>query len=286
MVGSGYSRGMAKSELRLIHAVSDSTGNLARHMLQALLTQFPDEQLTIRLHPFVNTGPKLEDAIQRIADEPGLVVHGLVKPTAKQKIEQACKKLGLPCADLTGPFARFITEATGLKPRPDVHRLHRVDDQYRRRITALDYTIEHDDGLGLGTLHEADVVLTGVSRTSKTPTSILLAQDGFKVANVPLAMQVAPPEELLAMDKDRVVGLYIDATVLTQIRGRRWQAAGAAGGADASSYTDPDFVERELEWSRRLFRKHGWRSLDVTDQAIEETAGRIRQVLGPRPGEP
>ena len=272
---------MARPELRIIHAVSDATGNLARHMLHALLTQFPEGKLTVKLHPFVNTPAKLEETIRRIADEPGLVVHGLVKPAAKQKIEQACRKMELPCADLTGPFARFITEATGLKPRPNVQRLHQVDEQYRRRITALDYTIEHDDGLGLTTLHEADVVLAGVSRTSKTPTSILLAQDGFKVANVPLAMQVEPPQELLAMDADRVVGLYIDASVLTQIRGRRWQASGAAASG-GSSYTDPEYIERELQWSRRLFRKHGWPSLDVTDQAIEETAGKIRQILNQR----
>ncbi|MEX0886131.1 MAG: pyruvate, water dikinase regulatory protein [Phycisphaeraceae bacterium] len=269
-------------ELRVVHAVSDSTGNLVRHMLHALVTQFPPDALVIRVHAFASTGPKLEDAMQRVAAEPGVVFHALVGDAGKRKVERACAKLGLPCADLTGPFAHLIAGASGLKLRPDVGRLHQVDEQYRRRITAMDFTLEHDDGLGLRTLHEADVVLTGVSRTSKTPTSIVLAQDGLKVANVSLAQEVAPPAELVEMVRQRVVGLYIDPTVLTQIRARRWRAAGGERGAAGgwrSSYADAETVEREVEWSRHLFRSHGWRTLDVTDQAIEETAGRVREVL-------
>ncbi|MEX0655632.1 MAG: pyruvate, water dikinase regulatory protein [Phycisphaeraceae bacterium] len=263
--------------LRILHTLSDSTGNLARHTLSALLTQFHDGALDVRLHPFLNTAPKLEQALDAVEAEPGAVLHALVKRDAKARVHRRCDRLGLPCFDLTGDLARFIADATGLRPKPDLTRLHQVDAQYQRRISALDFTITHDDGLGLPTLHEADVVLTGVSRTSKTPTSILLAQEGLKVANVSLAMDVKPPQELLALSRGQVVGLTIDPGVLSEIRTRRWQTFG--GATVDSRYADPDYVDREVAWCQRLFRQQGWRTLDVTDQAIEETAAKVLQII-------
>jgi regulator of PEP synthase PpsR (kinase-PPPase family) len=154
--------------------------------------------------------------------------------------------------------------------------LHRMDEGYRRRIGALEYTIAHDDGLGLSTLADADVVLAGVSRTGKTPTSIYLAQQGYRVANVALAIESPPPPELLALRGRKVVGLVISPEQLVMIRTRRE----ANWGMDRTGYGESDHVARELAWARQLFARQGWPVLDVTDQAIEETAAKVVEALG------
>jgi regulator of PEP synthase PpsR (kinase-PPPase family) len=151
-----------------------------------------------------------------------------------------------------------------------------MDDAYRRRIGAMEFTLGHDDGLGLDTLHEADVVLVGVSRTSKTPTSILLAQQGYQAANISLAMGVEPPSQLALIPPTKVVGLVIDPSQLAMIRNRRQ----AAWGMAPTPYGDPANVAREVAWSRTLFQRLGWPILDVTDQAVEETAARVIEMLG------
>jgi regulator of PEP synthase PpsR (kinase-PPPase family) len=153
---------------------------------------------------------------------------------------------------------------------------HRLDEGYQRRIDALEFALGHDDGLGLATLAEADIVLAGVSRTGKTPTSIYLAQQGYRVANVSLAVEVEPPPQLLALRAKKVVGLVISPQQLVMIRTRReadWHMA-------RTSYGDPAHVAREIAWARQLYARQGWPVLDVTDQAIEETAARIVDALG------
>jgi hypothetical protein len=258
-----------------LHLLSDSTGNLARHMLAAFLTQFPDG--AFRLHPwtFLDATPKLHAALSEIHD--GIVLHAVVLPESKRTVERHCAERKLPCCDLTGQFVSFLATASGLTPRPDVERLHLVSDEYIHRIRALEFTLEHDDALGLDTLHKADLVLAGVSRTSKTPTSIYLGQQGYKVANVALAPQVAPPKELLSMPSSKVVGLLIDPHRLAELRRTRQHAWHMS--AD-ESYHDYQAVEREVTWSRRLFAQQGWQTLDVTDSAVEETAARILELTG------
>jgi [pyruvate, water dikinase]-phosphate phosphotransferase / [pyruvate, water dikinase] kinase len=259
-----------------IYILSDSTGNLARHMISTFLTQF--DPAAFRVHPvsFLQTERRLSDALQEIRQTPGIVFHAVVATHHKQAIEAACQEVSAPCMDLTGPFVQFLSDISGLPPRNDQRLLHSVDEAYHRRIRALEFTIEHDDGLGLDTLFEADIVLTGVSRTGKTPTSIFLSQQGFRVANVSLAMGVEPPRELINLPRNRVIGLWIDPHILSEIRNHRsvsWQMA-------PSAYSDPGQIEEEIKWSRKLFARQGWHTLDITNQAIEETAGRIISLLG------
>jgi regulator of PEP synthase PpsR (kinase-PPPase family) len=151
-----------------------------------------------------------------------------------------------------------------------------VDAAYTRRVKAVEFALEHDDGLGLDTLHEADVVLVGVSRTSKTPTCMYLAQQGYKAANVSLASGVEPPAQLMALPKGKVAALAIDPRQLAEIRSRRQTAWKMAD----TSYNLPGAVAAEVAWSRRLFARAGWAVFDVTDQAIEETAARVVDRLG------
>lgn len=243
-------------------------------MLTAILTQFPEEAFAVRPWNFLQSQDRILSVLESAATERAIVFHAMVLDEAKQLIAARCKEIGLPQCDLTGGFVDFLSRESGYKPSARLDRLHFTSHEYHHRIRALEFTLEHDDGLGLETIHRADIVLTGVSRTSKTPTSVYLAQQGYRVANVALAMEIAPPAQLLAL-KEKVVGLVIDPTQLTEIRTNR-QAGWRMG---QTSYNDPQAVAREVAWSRKLFASKGWPILDVTDQAVEETAARIVNLL-------
>lgn len=260
----------------VVHVLSDSTGNLAQHMLTAFLTQFPNGSFVVRGHNFLDTPTKLHQAMERLGAVGGIVFHALVGPQAKHDVKAFCQHRGLPCCDLTGRFVEFLSKSSGIAPQADIERLHRISDEYHSRIKAVEFTLEHDDGLGLDTIHQADIVLTGVSRTSKTPTSIYLAQQGYRTANVSLALEVQPPRQLLALPPTQVVGLVIDPHRLVEIRSTRqvsWRM-------EQTSYSEFEHVQKEVTWSRRLFASRGWPILDVTHQAVEETAARVVELMG------
>jgi regulator of PEP synthase PpsR (kinase-PPPase family) len=259
-----------------VYILSDSTGSLARHMLAAFLTQFPPDSIAPHFHTFIRGERRLGEIMDMIKARPGAICHAMVSDSFKEQIDAYCRKEKLSHCDLTGGVVRFLSDATGVPPRSDLAALHRLDETYRRRIAALEYTIAHDDGLGLATLTDADVILAGVSRTGKTPTSIYLAQQGYRVANVSLAIEVDPPRELLSPDGKKVVGLVISPQQLVMIRTRRE----ANWGMARRTYGDPGHVAHEIAWARRLFAGHGWPVLDVTDQAIEETAAKVVEALG------
>ncbi|HYO07384.1 MAG TPA: pyruvate, water dikinase regulatory protein [Tepidisphaeraceae bacterium] len=263
-----------------IYVLSDSTGNLGRHVLTAILTQFPPAAFTLETRGFLREPRQIAAVLEQVARRPGMVFHGMLDPQHKRLIADGCEKIGVGSCDLTGPFVRFIAEHSGLTPGRNHDLLHHVDEAYQRRIRALEFTLEHDDSLGLQSLSEADIVLVGVSRTSKTPTSIYLAQLGYRVANVSLAPQVQPPRELLELGQPKVVGLAIEPRVLAEIRHRRGQQWRMDAG---DRYTDPREVAKEIAWVRDLFRRQGWPVIDVTNQAVEETAAKIVHTLGVAP---
>lgn len=261
--------------LRPVYVMSDSTGNLARHMIGAALTQFPADSQRVVYENFLRTPERLSAVLEKAATEAAAVCHAFVADAVKSNIARFCKKKKLPCYDLTGGLGDFLAEATGAPRKANLAALHRLDDAYKRRIEAVEFTLAHDDGLGLETLCQADIVLAGVSRTSKTPTSIYLAQQGYRVANVALAIEVPPPDELLAVPPQRVVGLLIDPQQLVLIRTHRersWKM-------QSSMYGDADHVTRELAWARKLYQRQNWKCLNVTDRAIEETAARILEIV-------
>ena len=261
---------------RPIYVLSDSTGNLGRHMLTAMLTQFPPDAFRLEMRSFVRSPEQIAAAMEHVKADPGMVFHGMLDASHKRRIAEACQKIGVGVCDLTGTIVNFIAEQSGLTPRQDYELLHHVDETYHHRIRALEFTLEHDDALGLDSIGQADIVLAGVSRTSKTPTSVYLAQLGYRVANVALAMQVEPPRQLLELTQRKVVGLVIEPRTLAEIRARRQQA----WRMEPTAYTDPREVAREVNWSRELFLRQKWPILDVTTQAVEETAARIVHALG------
>jgi regulator of PEP synthase PpsR (kinase-PPPase family) len=261
---------------RPIYVLSDSTANLGRHMLTAILTQFPPRAFRLEIRSFLRTPEQIDKVMAQIASAPGLVFHGMLDNAHKDLISSACKKIGVGACDLTGPFVQFISKESGLTPGQNYELLHNVDEAYHHRMQALEFTLEHDDALGMDTINEADIVLVGVSRTSKTPTSIYLAQLGYRVANIAIAIQCPIPRQLLDVREKKVVGLIIEPTVLAEIRARRQQA----WRMEETSYTDKREVAKEVNWSRDLFAKQHWPILDITNQAVEETAARIIQSLG------
>ncbi len=266
-------------EPMLLHVVSDSTGNLAGHMVTAFLTQFAPGTFDVRPWNFVSTDERLHRTLAQIATVGGVVMHAMVTPKHKKAVVDFCAAAGIDCCDLTGRFVEFLSAAAGIDASQNVKALHEVSDEYRKRIEAIEFMIQHDDGLGADRLREADVILVGVSRTSKTPTCIYLAQQGYKAANVAIAIEAPLPEQLLAVKERKIVGLLIDPWRLVEVR----QSRQSSWNMNATSYVDPDHVQREVTWSRKLFMRQGWPTLDVTKTAVEETAAKVIDVLKLRP---
>lgn len=274
---------MTKSRLKpgpvaqtLLHVISDSTGNLARHMVAAFQTQFASGTFEVRPWNFVSTVDRLNRTLEQVREVGGVIMHAVVAHKHKQVIEDFCNANHIPCSDLTGQFVDFLSRASGVAPSSNVKALHEVSDEYHKRIEAIEFTMQHDDGLGVERLREADVILAGVSRTSKTPTCIYLAQLGYKAANVAIAIEATVPPELLAMKDRKIVGLVIDPWRLVEVRrtrSRSWNIT-------ESSYTQIEHVEREVLWSKQLFTRQGWPTLDVTKTAVEETAAKVVELLG------
>ena len=185
-----------------LYILSDSTGNLPRHMVTSFLTQFPGGAFQVEMRPFVSEPRRMTETFAAISARPGIIFHAVVSRDLKIEIAGRSQKAGSPCCDLTGPAVEFLAGASHIQSTVDPRRLHRIDSTYCERINAMSFTLEHDDGLGQDSLGDADIVLVGVSRTGKTPTSIYLAMLGFRVANVSLATQVEPPSQLLNLAEE------------------------------------------------------------------------------------
>lgn len=262
-----------------ITLVSDSTGSLGEHMLNAVLTQFPSEAFAVRGIKFVNNPSAEKACLQTIGvQESGLVVHATVSSELKQKIEALCAEKKLAVLDLTRPLSDLLSQVSGFSPSADTTKLHELNEPYFKKVKAIEYTIDHDDGHGLSTLDKADIVLAGISRTTKTPTSMVLALQGYACANVPLVLDVDPPRQLQAVDPDKVVCLVMRPQALSAVRSGRIQTElGYDGG-----YADLDRVKKETVHARRWAEKLKWPVLDVTGRAIEETAVKVLQSISSR----
>ena len=255
--------------------ISDATGGTGESMLRAIFTQFPEGTFRVETLKFVNSEAALAQCLARLSRATGLVFHATIYPAFKRRIAGTCRKRRLPVYDLTGPIMRFVLRASGRHPAPGYSKLHALSPAYFDRVSAIEFAIEHDDGRGLHTLDQADVVLTGVSRTTKTPTTMFLALAGWRAANVPLVLDLEPPRALLAADPRRVVLLTMDPASLVLVRAARVQEQLGHRG----EYDDLAVVRREIVWARQIAERHGWSLLDVTGRAVEETAARIMDLV-------
>lgn len=255
--------------------ISDSTGSLGKHVFEAIATQFPAGSFALQVTPFVNSEARLSRCLERIREFSGIVIHATIYESFKRRIEQVCRRRGIAVYDLTGPIVRFLITSSGYKPTISYQKLHELSPDYFKRVDAIEFTISHDDGAGLATLHEADVILTGISRTTKTPTSMILATLGYRSANVPIVPGVEPARELIRINANKVVCLTSNPSQLILFRSvRAKQQLGFAG-----DYTDEQAIRHELTMARRISEARGWRLLDVTGKAVEETAARIIELV-------
>lgn len=259
-----------------IHVISDSLGETGEMVARAAEAQFEPGSFRIERLSKVSTPEQLQDAVKSHCGRQCIFFYTLVDSALKREMDQLCES-GVHGVDLLGPAVRVLSECTGLKPTGESGAVRRTDQRYFDRIEAMEFAVKHDDGRNTEGLIEADIVLIGVSRTSKTPLSMYLAFKGWRVANVPLAVGVTPPDEIFEVDPRRVFGLVTSADVLLEIRSERMKELGTY----VPGYAEREAVETELEEARALMRRIGCLVVRTENRAIEEAAQEIiRHVQG------
>jgi hypothetical protein len=271
---------MAETKYFHLHLVSDATGETLITVARAAAAQYANVSPVEHLYPMVRSQKQLDLALAEITDSPGLVLYTLLEEDLIAILEARCRELGLPCMSILGPVLRVFQSYLGTETGHRVGAQHVLNAEYFQRIDALNFTMVHDDGQHVEGLNSADVVLVGVSRTSKTPTSIYLANRGIKTGNVPLVPGVTLAPEVEALKDPLVVGLYASAERIVQIRENR--LLGLNAHTDDDQYIDKAAVAEEVAYSRRLCAKHNWPSIDVTRRSIEETAAAVMRLLSER----
>ena len=262
-----------------LHLLSDSTGETLENIAKAALAQFDDVETLRHFWPMVRSEAHLERILQEIAQNPGLVLFTLVNSEVRRTLESRCRAMGLPAIAPLDPVNHALSNLLGQEAKARPGRQHMLDAAYFARVDAIQFTIAHDDGIGAEDWEEADIVLAGVSRSSKTPTSIYLANRGYKTANIPIVVEAPPPAELFALKHPLIVGLTTSADRLIQIRRNRLLSLNQM---PETAYVDQDSVAREVAYARRMFADNGWPVIDVTRRSIEETAAAIIQLCTER----
>src|SRR6202453_3944249 len=263
-----------------LHLISDSTGETLITVARAATAQYAKMLPVEHVHPLIRTLKQLDRVLADVEETPGIVLYTLLQDNLAAKLEEKCRALGLPCMSILGPVLHLFQSYLGAESTHKVGAQHTLNAEYFRRIDALNYSMLHDDGQQTDDLEEADVVLVGVSRTSKTPTSIYLANRGVKTANVPLVPGVPLPAQVERLDHPLVVGLFATPERIVQIRQNR--LLGLKAHRDDDQYIDKQAVTEEIAASRRLCGKHNWPLIDVTRRSIEETAAAVLALLGER----
>lgn len=264
--------------MKTLILLSDSTGDLGERFLQALMTQFPKGAFGLRVFSFIDQHDGLDKTLQHVKTLNPILFHTTIHQSLKDRIERFALQQNFPFYDLTGNVVAFLEKASGLDARPNAEALHELNRDYDKRINALDFAVEHDDGLREKTLQDADIVLVGVSRTSKTPTSIYLAHKGYRVANVPIVPDMPAPDLAQEDLEGRVVGLTIQPERLAAIRKLRAEHDGIPG----TEYTSLEAICRELDIANRLFLRLHCPVIDVTNHAVEETGALVLKALHQR----
>lgn len=259
-----------------VFLISDATGETAARIADAALSQFERGDVVFIRRPHVRSDEHIRQVVREARSVHGTILHTLVSSTTRAKLVECTRLNGVPALDLIGPLLSHLESFFGSRPKAEPGLLHLMDEEYVKRIDAVQFTVQHDDGQHVQTLHQSDIVLVGVSRTGKTPLSMYMAQYGWKVANVPIVFGVPPPKELLTMDPAKVVGLTVSPDKLLGVRAARARKFGHLDMA----YATNDGIAQELEYCRSLFSANrGWRVLDVTTRAVEEIAADIMSSL-------
>lgn len=260
-----------------IYAISDSLGGTSQKLLSAVMAQYPDLIFNNSYRfPFINKESELLDILQDAIKDDAVVISTLVDSHLAATAREFSRVNHLSYLDLMNPFFEIIKEKTGTQPIEVPGVLHRLDTEYFNKISAIEFAVKYDDGKNPQGFLESDLVILGVSRTSKTPLSIYLANKGYKVSNLPLIPEVPLPQVLDKVDKRRMIGLVCDPDKLAKVRSNRLDALGLT---QATSYTDVEKIYEELDYSKKVFQKHQAYIINITDKSIEETACIIEEHL-------
>lgn len=264
-----------------LHLVSDSTGETVDGIARACVAQFPDVRAHEHVWSLIRTDAQLARVLADIERNPGIVLYTVFDSDIRRKLEEGCRRLQVPHSHVLDNTVTMMAGYLGQQSRGRTGALHKMDEEYFSRIEAIDYALSHDDGQSGWDLEEADVVIVGVSRTSKTPTSVYLANRGIKTANIPFVPGCPLPPELDQLNKPLVVGLIKDVDQLVSIRKNRLRQIERGEGGD---YVDPVAVRDEVHQARRYFTERGWKIINVTRRSIEETAAIILATMYDRRG--
>jgi [pyruvate, water dikinase]-phosphate phosphotransferase / [pyruvate, water dikinase] kinase len=263
-----------------LHVVSDSTGETATRLTHALEAQFPDQEFEEIRHPSVETVDDLRLAIERARGRPAVIIYTIVEPELREQMRALCRRARLHYCDLLGHPIEAVAKVSGMAARMTPGARPPLDSTYFKRMAAIEFAVRYDDGVGSG-LHEADIVLVGVSRTSKTPLSMYLGYLGYKTANVPIVKGIEPPPELWEIDPAKIVGLTIEADRLQEIRRERTRRMGGTH----RDYTQLVSIYEELDEAASVHRRLGCPVIEISERSIEETAARVIRLIERRQAE-
>jgi [pyruvate, water dikinase]-phosphate phosphotransferase / [pyruvate, water dikinase] kinase len=262
-----------------MHLISDATGETLNMVARAAAAYYADYEAVDHIYALVRTPGQLRRALAEIEKKPGIVLFTITDLVLRRELEQACMKFGVPCTSILDPVIESLARYLNAESRPHMGKQHALNAEYFRRIEALNFTMAHDDGQLAADLDDAEVVLVGISRTSKTPTSIYLAQRGIKTANIPIVPGTPLPLELMTITKPLVVGLIASAERIAQMRRHRMLHLNQEQESD---YSDPKQITQEILFMRKLAADGNWPVIDVTRRSVEETAAAVLNLLNER----
>ncbi|MGQ9600953.1 MAG: pyruvate, water dikinase regulatory protein [Anaerolineae bacterium] len=271
--------GRSPGRPHVVYVVSDATGATARRVVEAALAQFSGAEVTVEQIPGVQTEEQVRQLIDQVARNGGTIVHTLVIPYLRQTMLTEGRRRHVVTIDLMGPLLARLSETLELSPLAKPGLLRQLDESYFERIGAIDFAVRHDDGRNPEELPQADLVLVGVSRTSKTPISVFLAYRGWRVANVPIVANLEPPPALFQVDRRRIIALTIQPERLLKLRQAR---ANRMTRGISLQYASPEYIQKELDWAELILRRERWITVDVTNKSIEECAAEIVELQSRR----
>jgi len=259
-----------------IYVFSGGKGLPTHSIVKSILVQFPENKIPVKIMPDIMDIRSLEKGIREVWGSGGFIVHSMVEREMRERLVSRCREYGIREFDLVGNLFLYLTSLLKQEPLNEPGLFRKMNLEYIDRIEAIEYTIASDDGLNPKSIYDADIVLTGISRTGKTPTSMYMSMLGWKVANVPLVQGIEPPEDLFLVDPDRVFGLDISTNRLVTHRKKRLSDFGYD---ESTSYIDPRTIRNELDYALAIFRRGGFSVVKVTNKPIESVANEIIEIL-------
>ncbi len=261
----------------LIVIISGATGRTARAVVNSALAQYDQPNVQIVEETNIRSGAAAARIVGEITNQHAVIFHSLVSPKVRDAVLEEAKRRMIPTVDILGPVLAVLSDQLGLTPQGQPGLSYKLQKDYFDRVDAVSFTLDHDDGAGVNTLHKADVVIVGVSRASKSVTCFYLGYRGVRAANVPLISGIDPPQQLLEIPRDKVIGLTVTPNRLQNIRQARQHRLGTRA---VDYYVHGETISEELRYALKLMRQHSWRCIDVSYMAVEEVAMQVLQMIG------